>query len=373
MKFRLVYTTGARVNGIPLSPKTPVSRTKNEDSKKMQPPSQSRVLQKQTTKPSFKPESSPRLKPRPLKNTSVSVVKSCAPSTSKGREMSRGLTAVKTHSSSLTRGSSTTKQGSLLLKTSPGYGSSSVSPKFKSQAMKKKQDELPSPSLTNKKDQKTYSSRSDSTVILSKSGSDHENKVKQKQTSDSQVQKGDFQGDATPSVIKHIPTTYSTPPGTACPLIRNAGSQEAFPAKQIHDTKIIFRALSHKLHNWKMLGRYLLVSDSHLLEISTGYASNEQAYQMLKKWKRLVAPHDVNYAVLANALHSCMRDDLLCELHEHLKHSEAGSHLHNERNPNEFDISITVPLSKFWENLRPFIEDRMSTGYSNVNVSLKFQ
>ena len=370
MKPCLVYTTGAHVNGIPPSPKTPVSRTKTEDSKKMQPPSQSRVLQKQTIKPSSKPETSPRLKPRPLKNTSVSAVKSCALSTSKGRGISRGLTTVKTHSSSLSRGSSTTKQGSLLLKTSPGYGSSSVSPMSKSQAMKKKQDELQTPSLTNKKDQKTYSSRSDSTVILSKTGSDRENKVKRKQTSDSQVQKGDYQGDTTLSVIKHIPTT---PPGATCQLLRNAGSQEAFPAKQIHDTKKIFRALSHKLYNWKMLGRYLLLSDSHLLEISTAYTSNEQAYQMLMKWKHVVTPPDVNYAVLANALHSCMRDDLLCELREHLKYSEAGSHLQNERNPNEFDISITVPLSEFWENLRPFIESRMSTGYSNVNVSLKFQ
>ena len=172
----------------------------------------------------------------------------------------------------------------------------------------------------------------------------------------------------------------------------------SLPGTTIDSPDRLFKKLAQKLHNWKMLGRYLEVDDQQLATISLKASdTTESAIRMLKGWlgqsKSLAT-----YTKLGEALVNCMRDDLVIILEQHSKlpiaggsdeHvtiEELGSSVQeqsDQKEPSTDDdhheesddssIKMTVPISMLLMMLGPLIEDKKKEGKaSKVTVSLKF-
>lgn len=93
------------------------------------------------------------------------------------------------------------------------------------------------------------------------------------------------------------------------------------PNRRIDNTESLFLTLSTKLSNWKMLGRYLLLSDENIEIISQiDSDQDKQAYNMLKLWSS-VNDKNATFLNLGEALCSCMQDQLVDEL----KHYSEGN------------------------------------------------
>lgn len=86
------------------------------------------------------------------------------------------------------------------------------------------------------------------------------------------------------------------------------------PNMRIDNAETLFLILSPKLSNWKMLGRYLLLSDENIEIISQiDSDQDKQAYHMLKLWNS-VNDKNATFLSLGEALCSCMQDQLVDEL-----------------------------------------------------------
>ena len=86
------------------------------------------------------------------------------------------------------------------------------------------------------------------------------------------------------------------------------------PNKRIDNTESLFSTLSTKLPNWKMLGRYLLLSDEDIETISRiDSDQDKQAFNMLRLWSN-VNDKNATFLSLGEALCSCMQGQLVDEL-----------------------------------------------------------
>ena len=122
------------------------------------------------------------------------------------------------------------------------------------------------------------------------------------------------------------------------------------PNRRIDNTESLFLTLSAKLSNWKMLGRYLLLSDEHIETISKIDSDQErQAYNMLRLWR---SDNDKNatFLSLGEALCSCMQDQLVDELKQY---SEGNTMLpvietskENNKLVNDSDCDNTSEVSE---------------------------
>ena len=150
--------------------------------------------------------------------------------------------------------------------------------------------------------------------------------------------------------------------------MKGASSVE-FINERIHKPEELFRKLSSKISNWKMLGRYLLIPDEDIDRIAVTHFSSEQekVCKMLIVWRDNVVLKgmDFTYKTLYKALQYCMLDQLLPILEQH--------HLKNRSLSGSHNLTIHVPLTEFWETLRPFIDDKISNGYSDAIVTLRFE
>lgn len=143
--------------------------------------------------------------------------------------------------------------------------------------------------------------------------------------------------------------------------------QESLPSQRLTEGEDILKQLATQLHNWKMLGRYLMLDDTSLDRISSMYMfPSEQAIQMLKAWINQSA--DPSYQVLGDALHNCLKDDLVLELVRYTRHKKAKGLSENR----EGEVGGVTELSSLWSDLQPFMDSFTRRGYNRVSVHMVF-
>lgn len=142
----------------------------------------------------------------------------------------------------------------------------------------------------------------------------------------------------------------------------------SLPSHPLREGDEILKRLATQLRNWKMLGRYLLLDDKVLDSISSTYTfPAEQAIQMLKMWiSRSLEP---SYQALGEALHNCLKEDLVLELVQYAREQKANSLSEGK----EGEVSGTTTLSSLWSDLQPFVDSFTKRGYSQVHVQLAFE
>ena len=92
----------------------------------------------------------------------------------------------------------------------------------------------------------------------------------------------------------------------------------SFPDVVIHNPEscAVFQVLAHRVRKWKILGRYLGMSDVELDEIeSSNHFTTERCLKMLIQWGK---KHRGKYSELEASLHNIMREDLIEDLRPHL-------------------------------------------------------
>ena len=140
---------------------------------------------------------------------------------------------------------------------------------------------------------------------------------------------------------------------------------------QIQNSSVIFKTLASRLHNWKMLGRYLMLEDEEINRISAEYTfTSEQAYQMLRTWMGK-DPSTATYAVLIESLHNSLREDLVMEVLQAAKVSQKG--LIVQVSENGGAVAFNADLSRLWQTMQPFVDRCTKEGYSHVEVNLRFR
>ena len=143
----------------------------------------------------------------------------------------------------------------------------------------------------------------------------------------------------------------------------------------ICNPELLFETISKDLCNWKMVGRYLLVDDRDIDKMASRLGPNQdRALDMLQVWRNrlLLTGKQVTYKQLSIALHNSLNDKLILKLKEHHSLNNTSTTKDSVMSSVTEEMSITIPLSRFWENLQPFIETKLSQGYHNVTIDLKF-
>ena len=159
--------------------------------------------------------------------------------------------------------------------------------------------------------------------------------------------------------------------------------QLPFDKEVICNPEILFKTISRSICNWRMLGRYLLIPDDEIDKIATETMETEQekALKMFMTWRyrMLMSSQEITYRILTKALHSSLNNKVIQKLKEHHygnSSTEAGPSQvdhHSAARVSTEELKIEVPLMEFWENIKPFIENKLSRGYTHVTVALKFQ
>ena len=143
--------------------------------------------------------------------------------------------------------------------------------------------------------------------------------------------------------------------------------QESLPSQRLTEGEDILKQLATQLHNWKMLGRYLMLDDTSLDRISSMYMfPSEQAIQMLRAWINQSA--DPSYQVLGDALHNCLKDDLVLELVRYTRHKKAKGLSESRAG----EVGGVTELSSLWSDLQPFMDSFTRRGYNRVSVHMVF-
>lgn len=175
-------------------------------------------------------------------------------------------------------------------------------------------------------------------------------------------------------------------PGVLCSSQSMLRPSIPFSDEVIHNFDVLMKNISVNLVNWKMLGRYLLIDDNDIDNISKTLSSEqEKSIKLLLIWKyKMVCDgHEITYKLLCDALLDSCNDKLISVVRKHhslinisptsmskqlLSDSSTRSHP-----PVTDDLSIYVSLTDFWDNLKPIIDAKISKGYTRVTAELKFQ
>ena len=150
----------------------------------------------------------------------------------------------------------------------------------------------------------------------------------------------------------------------------------SFQDEVICNPESLFETISKDICNWKMVGRYLLIHDKDIDKMAADRfrTNQDRALNMLQVWRHRVSQsgRQVTYKELSSALHNSLNDELLLKLKEHYSRNSTRIASESVSSPANDQLSIHVPLNEFWETLEPFIENKLSKGYRNVTIVLKF-
>ena len=140
---------------------------------------------------------------------------------------------------------------------------------------------------------------------------------------------------------------------------------------QIQDSQVVFKTLAMRLHNWKMLGRYLMLEDEDIDRISTEYNfTDEQAFQMLATWANK-DPSAATYAMLIESLQNSLREDLVMEVLQAAKTAQRGLVVQVSENGGQ--VTFSADLDHLWRTMQPLVDRWTKEGCSRVEVNLRFR
>lgn len=110
------------------------------------------------------------------------------------------------------------------------------------------------------------------------------------------------------------------------------------------DTCTMFQVLAHRIRKWKILGRYLGLSDDELDEIEqSNHFTDERCLKMLVHWGR---QYSGRYSQLEAGIHNIMREDLVEDIRQYLPQSMSSLSIAQQCSEEENGLTLKFTAFK---------------------------
>ena len=110
------------------------------------------------------------------------------------------------------------------------------------------------------------------------------------------------------------------------------------------DTCTLFQVLAHRIRKWKILGRYMGLTDDELDEIErSNHFTDERCLKMLIHWGR---NYSGKYSQLEAGIHNIMREDLIEDIRQYLPQSTSSLSIAQQCSEEENELTLKFSAFK---------------------------